>query len=155
MIVRRALRAAAFSGTLAGITSTIALAVMARAEDKGALQPTNATSHWLNGDEAASVRQADIPHTLVGYATNHAATVFWALVLEAWIARRRRPPTPANLLGDAIAVSAVAVVVDYGATPKRFTPGWEFVLSKRAMAVVYAAMAVGLAAGAAMPRGRW
>jgi hypothetical protein len=44
----------------------------------------------------------------------------------------------------------VAAAVDYGATPTRFTPGWEFVLSKRSMAATYAAMALGLAAGALM-----
>ena len=45
-------------------------------------------------------------------------------------------------------MAAVAAAVDYLATPKRFTPGWEFVLSKRAMALTYAAMAAGLFVGA-------
>ena len=45
-------------------------------------------------------------------------------------------------------MSAVAAAVDYGATPKRFTPGWEFVLSKKGMAFAYAGLAVGMAAGA-------
>ena len=43
-------------------------------------------------------------------------------------------------------MAAVAAAVDYGATPKRFTPGWELVLSKRSMASVYAAMAAGFVA---------
>ena len=48
-----------------------------------------------------------------------------------------------------ISLSALgAAAVDYLATPKRFTPGWEFVLSKRAMALTYAAMAAGLFVGA-------
>ncbi len=149
--VLRTLGAAAVSGTVAGATSTIALAVMARAEGKGALQPTNATSHWLNGEEAASVQTADLRHTVVGYATNHAAAVFWAALFEAWIARRRTASAP-KLLGHALLVSAIAVAVDYGATPRRFTPGWEFVLSKRSMAIAYVAMAVGLAASASSLR---
>ena len=45
-------------------------------------------------------------------------------------------------------MSAIAAAVDYTITPKRFTPRWEFVLSKRSMAVAYAAMDLGLAAGA-------
>jgi len=45
-------------------------------------------------------------------------------------------------------MSVVAAAVDYGPTPKRFTPGWEFVLSKRGMAVAYAGLALGLAVGA-------
>ena len=139
------------SGTIASLTSTVALAAMARQEGKGALRPTNATSHWLNGEGAASVTRADLDHTAVGYATHHAATVFWALLFEAWAAGRPRA-TPSRLLGQAVVVSGIAAAVDYGATPKRFTPGWEFVLSKRSMAVAYAAMAAGLALGAVLTR---
>ena len=141
------LRRALLSGTAASATSTAALALVARLEGKGALQPVNATSHWLNGEAAASITHADPAHTGVGYLTHHAATLFWATLFERAIARRR-PLGVLPMLGSALAMSAVAAVVDYRATPKRFTPGWEFVLSRRAMAAAYAAMAVGLAAGA-------
>ena len=144
------LRFALTSGTLASATSTIALALLARAEGKGALQPVNSTSHWMNGEQAASWRSADLAHTAVGYATHHAATVFWAVLFERWLGVPR--PAALPLVRDALAMSAVAAAVDYGATPKRFTPGWEFVLSKRSMAVAYAAMALGLAAGALLNR---
>lgn len=125
------------------------LGLLARAEGKGAFQPVNATSHWLNGDQAGSFTGADIAHTVVGYATHHAATVFWAVLFERWIGSRR-PLAPLPLLQHALATSVVAAAVDYGATRKRFTPGWEFVLTKRSMAAAYGAMAVGLAAGALM-----
>ncbi len=141
------LRFALTSGTIASATSTIALALLARMEGKGAFQPVNSTSHWRNGEQAASWRNADLAHTAVGYATHHAATVFWAVLFERWLGMRR-PAAALPLVRDALAMSAVAAAVDYGATPKRFTPGWEFVLSKRSMAVAYAAMALGLAAGA-------
>jgi hypothetical protein len=141
-IVQRSL----VSGTCASITSSIALALAARAEGQGALQPVNATSHWLNGQAAASVRHADLRHTAIGYATHHAATIFWAVLFERFV-QPRRPLTAGPMLREALIVSAIAAAVDYGATPKRFTPGWEFVLSKRSMAAVYAAMAVGLVAG--------
>ena len=49
-------------------------------------------------------------------------------------------------------MSGFAAIVDYGATPKRFTPGWEFVLTKRSMTFAYIAMAFGLAAGADLYR---
>ncbi|HJU18551.1 MAG TPA: hypothetical protein VJ770_19030 [Stellaceae bacterium] len=45
-------------------------------------------------------------------------------------------------------MSAIAAAVDYGATPKRLTPGWELVLSKHLMVATYGAMALGLAGGA-------
>ncbi len=145
------LRRALLSGTAAGATSTLALAIVARLEGKGALQPVNATSHWLNGRAAASVRHADLRHTATGVLTHYAATLFWAVLFERCIARRH-PIEPLPMLGSSMAMSALAAAIDYSVTPKRFTPGWEFVLSKRAMAAVYAAMAAGLAAGALAAR---
>ena len=135
------------SGTVASATSTLALALLARAEGKGALQPVNSTSHWLHGERAALVTRADLAHTGVGYATHHAATVFWAVLFEWWTGRRRGGAA-LPLLQDALAVSALAAMVDYTVTPRRFTPGWEFVVSKRAIAGAYVAMAAGMAAGA-------
>ena len=73
--------------------------------------------------------------------------MFWAVLFEHWVGVRR-PAAALPLVRDALAMSAIAAAVDYGVTPKRFTPGWEFVLSKRSMAAAYAAMALGLAAGA-------
>ncbi len=150
-VFRLGLRRVVVSGTIASFTSTVALAVLARLERRGALQPVNATSHWLNGEAAASVRHADLEHTAIGYVTHHAATVFWALLFEQFI-QPLRPPDARSVLREAVIVSCVAAAVDYGATPKRFTPGWEFVLSKRSMAAAYGAMALGLAAGALTTR---
>ncbi len=137
---------ASVSGGLATLISSAALALLARAEGKAAVQPVNATSHWLNGPGAGRVRGVDAAHTGTGLATHAAATVFWAVLFEWWRAEATGPA----LVRDAVAVSAFAALVDYTVTPKRFTPGWEFVLSKRAMAGAYAAMALGLAAGAAL-----
>ncbi len=149
MGLRGVLWRALASGTAASLTSTAALVLAAEAERKGRAQPTNATSHWLHGEAAAAVERLDLAHTGVGYATHHAATVFWALLYEARLATRGKPQPPAVLLGEALLVAGVAAAVDYGATPKRFTPGWELVLSKRGMAVAYGAMAAGLAIAAA------
>ena len=124
------LQRAAVTGTAASLASTLALALAGLAETGSPAQPLNATSHWL--------------HTALGYATHHAATLFWAVLFERWVARRR-PLSPASMAAHALALSAFAAAVDYGATPKRFTPGWELVLSKRAMAAAYLALATGLA----------
>src|SRR4051812_6130422 len=70
-----------------------------------------------------------------------------AITQRRWLATRPRR-TPLLLLRDAAAMSTIAALVDYGITPKRFTPGWEEVLSKRSMGLTYAAMALGLTAGA-------
>ena len=147
----RAGLSAALTGTVAGITTMTALTLLARAEGRRPLQPINATSHWLHGEHAGAVDQADAPHTAVGFATNHAAAIFWAIPLELWLATQ--PPRPPLLvLRDAAAVSAVAAVVDYGLVPKRLTPGWENALPPRSVAAGFAAMALGLFAGAMLTR---
>ena len=77
--------------------------------------------------------------------------MFWSVLFERWN-EAGRPDAALPILGRALAMSAIAAAVDYKATPKRFTPGWELVLTKRSMAGVYLAMALGLAAGPLMAR---
>jgi len=152
MNTMRVIRDALVSGSLASLGSTAALALAAWGEGKAALRPINATSHWLHGDGAAQHAGLDGRHTGVGYATNHAACVFWAVFFEASLVGRKRAPLP--MLRDAVVMSAVAAAVDYGPTPKRFTPGWELVLSRKGMAVAYGGLALGLVAGALLTQSR-
>jgi len=147
--VSEILLSATVTGTVASLATTAALAALAKTEGKGALQPTNSTSHWLHGEEAGRVDRADAAHTLVGYGTHHASAFFWALPFEAWLAARP-PRSTGELFRDAAVMAGIAATVDYGLVPKRLTPGWEEVLSKRSIAVTFAAMALGLAAGAAI-----
>jgi len=84
----RTLGFATACGTVASVVSTVSLGLLARADGKGALQPVNATTHWLNEKRVGSFTGADIAHTVVGYATHHAATVFWAVLFERWIGSR-------------------------------------------------------------------
>ena len=143
----RILFAATVSGSCAGVGSAVALAVAARLEGKAAVQPVNATSHWLNGDAAGARERIDGVHTAVGFLTNQAASIFWAAFFEAWRAWRG-PARPLPMLRDALVLSVLAAAVDYGATPKRFTPGWELVLSRRGMAIAYGGLAIGMGVGA-------
>ena len=147
----RILLSALISGTAASLASTAVLTLLAKAEGKGALQPTNATSHWLHGDSAGSKADADVAHTLVGYGTHHASALFWAIPFHVWL--ESRPPRGGlELLRDASVMSAIAAAVDYGVVPRRVTPGWELVLSKQSMVMTYGAVALGLAAGALIAR---
>ena len=57
-------------------------------------------------------------------------------------------PGVASKLASAAAASAVACFVDYKLTPQRLHPGFDVRLSKRSLALVYGAFAIGLAAGA-------
>jgi len=135
---------ASVSGTVASVAITLALAVLARREGKRAVQPMNATSHWLHGKRAARVRKADAAHTLVGYLTHHASAVFWAYLFERWLGRRRGILA---VLPRAAATSGIAAAVDYGLVPRRLTPGWEHVVSTRSLKTAYVVMGVALAAG--------
>jgi hypothetical protein len=138
---------AVVTGVVAALVSAAALAAVAKMEGKGALQPINATSHWLNGDAAAKVELPTARHTGVGFVTHLLSAIFWAAPFEAWLAIN--PPRSFNeLLRDSAGMAGIAAVVDYGATPKRFTPGWELAVSKGAMFVAYLAFALGLAGGA-------
>ncbi|WFU50751.1 hypothetical protein [Sinorhizobium terangae] len=78
--------AAVVTGTVTSIVTTVALALLARSEGKSIFQPTNATSHWMYGDAAGSVRSADARHTLFGYCTHHVSAIFWAVPFQVWLA---------------------------------------------------------------------
>ncbi|WP_245364293.1 hypothetical protein [Sinorhizobium americanum] len=143
--------AAVASGTIASLTTTAVLSLLARLEGRSIFQPANATSHWLHGEKAGHVRVADTKHTLVGYCTHHLSAIFWALPFEAWLSADRSGKATFTLRKAAI-TAAFAYLVDYHLVPKRLTPGWETVLSKRSIGLTYVALALGLAAGAMVTR---
>jgi hypothetical protein len=138
--------AGALTGTVASLAAGAALAAAARAEGRGALQPINATSHWLRGRRAGGRRHVDLEHTGTGLATHQASSMFWGTIFEGLRAARRRR-TPATTLCDAALVAGVAAVVDYGLVPRRISPGLELALTPRGVAAGFAGMALGLAAG--------
>lgn len=140
-------RHALAAGTLAALLSTAVLGLAGRRETGSAAAPINAVSHWYWGDEALHHQRADLAHTASGLATHEAASLFWA-GLFTW-ATRHRPAlrTPSGVVLGSIATSALACFVDFRLTPRRFTPGYEHRLSKKALAGTYALFAVGLALG--------
>ena len=137
---------AVISGTFASVVSGAVLATLAKAEGKDAVQPLNATSHWLQGELSGQVTEVDAAHTGLGVATHHGACMFWATVFETF---RDASPTDSvgGIVRDAVAVSAIAAAVDYGLVPKKLTPGWEEVLPARSIAGGFAGLALGLALG--------
>jgi len=144
--LRRALVAALGSGGIASALSTAAVTWRSAAETRRAAAGTNATSQWVWGLGARRRTRPDLHHTVPGYLIHHAASVFWALIYEAWRGGRRE--RPARTLGRAACIAALACFVDYRLTPKRLTPGFEAHLSRRSLLLVYGAFAAGLAAPA-------
>jgi hypothetical protein len=136
------------AGSLASLFSTAVLGLAGRRQAGSAAAPLNAVSHWYWGDEALGRNDTDMTHTALGYLTHHGASVFWASLYA--LAARKRPQlrTPAGVLGGAAVTGALACFVDFKMTPERLTPGFEHRLSTGALAAVYGAFVVGLAAGA-------
>jgi hypothetical protein len=147
-----AARDALVSGSAASVLSTAALATCGAAEVGRPLAPTNAVSHWLFGARATRANRFSWRHTVLGYLTHHSASVFWALWYEKLFGARRPRETAAQALGDAAAIALLACFVDYRLTPRRLMPGYEQRLSRRSLAVVYAAFALGLALGGTLER---
>jgi len=136
-------RRANVSGAAASILSAIALAICGRLELRDPWAPLNGPSQWIFGTHAAHKNGLSLRYTLTGYLIHHLASLFWALTFERLRSRR-------SIAAPAAATAAIACFVDYQLTPRRMTPGFERRLSRKSLGVVYAAFAIGLAAGAAM-----
>lgn len=137
------------------LSSGLSAAVLAwrgRAETGSAAAPINAVSHWLWPRAALRQDGVSARYTLTGAAVHVAAALLWCGLFELLQSRRRRPPAPLQTVGDAVAVSAVAAVVDLKCVPERLTPGFERRLSRSSLAGVYAAFAAGLALSALLAR---
>jgi hypothetical protein len=63
--------AALISGTAASRAMTAALALLAKKEGKGALQPINSTSHWLHGEQASLTRSLGVRNTSCRHYSGH------------------------------------------------------------------------------------
>ena len=142
---------AVVTGSIASAVSAAVLGLLAKAEGKNAVQPINATSHWLHGEKAWDVKEIDVEHTGTGFATHHAANVFWATLFET-LQSTVPEPGPGKIIRDAALVSTIAAVVDYGLVPRRLTPGWEGPLPIRSVAGGFLGMACGLAIGGLVRR---
>ena len=136
------------SGAASSVVSTVALALLGRGEAGSAYAPTNAVSHWIWGDEAAQHDGFSLKYTITGYAIHHLSATFWSVLFERLAGEKLDRKDLRVTLAASAATSAIACFADYKLTPKRLQPGYEKRLSKKSLAGVYAAFAVGLALGA-------
>ena len=143
---RDALRDGAVTGSVASVLSTAVLALRGEQETGSHFAPTNAISHWIWGDEAATHDEPNMRHTAAGYGIHHASSTLWAVVYEKLFGEKAGHREVVPALAGAAAVSALACFVDYKLTPHRLQPGFEQRLSTRSLLMVYGAFAAGLAA---------
>ena len=139
-IVNRSL----LSGSLAALAVTLVASLAARRSSGSAAAALNATSHLLWGERAGRQDAYSMKYTATGFATNYGASIFWALFYEALGRGKRRRPQRALL--DGALVATAAYITDYHIVPRRLTPGFEMRISPGALALVYAALALGLSA---------
>ena len=149
---KTALQRGLVGGATSSLLSTAALAMYGVREAGSAYAPTNAVSHWIWGDKAARHDSPSMRYTLPGYLIHHGSAMFWSVLFERLCGDLLDRKNPATTLGVATAASAVACFTDYQLTPRRLHPGYEKRLSRPALAVVYAAFGLGLAAGAMLVR---
>jgi hypothetical protein len=149
---KTALQRGLVGGATSSVMSTVALALLGKGEANSAYAPTNAVSHWFWGEKAARQNEASLTYTLPGYLIHHGSATFWAVLFERYCGHLLDRRDTATTLGVATAASAVACFTDYQLTPRRLHPGYEKRLSRPALAVVYGAFGVGLAAGAMLCR---
>lgn len=133
------------SGTIASLLSALMLAACGRVERGSAAAPNSAPSQWIRGEHAAYERRPALRHTALGYCVHHSMSVFWAAIHEACFDRRRGSRSVPRDLRDGVLTAALACLVDYTVTPRRFRPGFEKHLGKRSLLLVYAAFGAGLA----------
>lgn len=139
-----AVQAAFISGAIAGAATAVAVAIAGKRESGSAAAPINATSHVVHGSQAASVTDADIPHTALGFLINTGAAVFWATLYEKAFGAAAERGDIAQAWFGGKSVAGLAYMTDYHAVPKRLTPGWEERVSNRSLMSVYAALALSL-----------
>lgn len=139
---------ALISGTAAGVATALVATLAGRRAAGSYAAPLNATSHVVWGDAAARKNTASLKHTATGFSLNHGACVFWALFYE-WFAGPR--PAMSRAVTSAAAVAAAAYVTDYHIVPQRLTPGFELRLPGKSLALIYAALALGLCARDLLP----
>ncbi|MBS1705837.1 MAG: hypothetical protein JST40_08180 [Armatimonadetes bacterium] len=149
--------ATAFSNVLwmslsAFLATTVALILFATFERKAAPQPINAISHIVFGESVLGLKNLSFKHTGIGLILNFAALFGWAILMEIILATTK--VSTSDLMGNsivALVVTVVAFIVDFHVVPKRLTPGFENVISRGALLLVYLVLMLSLA-GAAMMR---
>jgi hypothetical protein len=112
------------------------------------LQPLNAVGHIVVGSRAFQVTAAHPLVTSAGIVVHVISLVAWGIVL-ALILRRARG---AHAWAIAVPFAAVVAIIDLAVLPARLSPGFETLLMRREVVVVYAVMAVAMGIAARVSR---
>jgi hypothetical protein len=151
------------AGTATSLVSTLVVAWRSRRETGSAWGGINAISHWIFGRRAYALDDPSPLHSSLALLIHQASSLFWGVLYEALLGNvraNRRPEalsaerTATDAVAAAAIVSALAAFTDFRLTPPRLTPGFEHRLSRGSVALVYLAVACGLAAAGVAPSRR-
>ena len=126
------------------------LGVMAVADFEGndAFAPVNAISHIAFQDKSLGQTGPQPKFFLTGLLLNLSAMLGWAAVSEAIYRALHIPPHQIlSTFVMAVAISVAAYFTDFRLVPERFTPGFEIVISRKGLYVVYALLTFALFVG--------
>lgn len=109
------------------------------------LQPVNTIAHVLLGSRAFYLREAHPLVTPVGILVHTLSMILWGMVFSVAAGRRRG----ASLWMGAVLFAVAVAAIDFLVLPARLSPGFETVLTRGEIIVVYALLAatMGMAAG--------
>ena len=138
-------KTALVAGASASAATTATVALAGLAETGSAWPALNAISKMAHGNHAPWRNEASWKYTGTGALLNAAAVFSWAAVYAVLRGPRTRTDY-ARAVTAGVATSALAYVVDYHVVPDRFTPGFEKRLPDRSLGLIYAVLALGLAA---------
>lgn len=136
------------TGCVASVVALTGLLAVSKRQTGSAVAALNGSSQLLRGDDALHERKPRLRFTLPALLIHHASAHWWAAAQEnpLLVKHVRHPALRAG------AVTVFAVILDYGLLPRRLSPGYEGQLSRGGMALVFGALAGGLALGSWIQR---
>lgn len=133
------------AGALAGTCAALALSAARRGVPLARV--ASASTHLVDGRDAAEDAAPSIGRTGGGILINTGAALFWGSIAATAI-RAMAPIGRGGRLLAGVSTAALAGLVDYGLLPRRLSPGWERVLPASDVAMGLVGMGLGIAAGA-------
>ena len=146
-------KTALVAGAAASAATTLTVALAGVAETGSPWPALNSISKMVHGNHAPWRNEASWKFTGTGALLNAAAVFSWAAVYAVLRGPRTRTDYVRAVTAGA-ATSALAYVIDYHVVPERFTPGFEKRLPDRSLGLIYAVLALGLAASELTPPDR-
>ena len=136
------------AGGTASVLSAAVLSEASRIQTGSPFTCLNSTSHWIWGGEAARHHAPSLRYTATGYLIHHAASCFWGVLYERSFGEQADRLPAEGKVAAGLTAAAFACLVDYRVVPRRLSPGFEYRLSRPAIAAGYLAFGLGLALAA-------